>query len=118
MVSVPPSFKAQVNSIICFTFLFHAETIPVIAYIAVISTMLWTAIMTRNRYAMVGSLLFVISDSILSWNMFVAEIRYSNVWIMTTYYAAQFLIATSISAFDSPREQALGSSSLNTSAAP
>ncbi|MGC6583891.1 lysoplasmalogenase [Paenibacillus sp. Dod16] len=96
----------------------QALMIPVIAYIAVISFMLWTAIMTGNRYAMVGSLLFVISDSILSWNMFVADIRYSNVWIMTTYYAAQFLIARSISAFDSPRVQALGSSSLNTSAAP
>lgn len=96
----------------------QALIIPVIAYIAVISFMLWTAIMTGNRYAMVGSLLFVISDSILSWNMFVADIRFSNVWIMTTYYAAQFLIASSISAFDSPQAKALGSSSLNTSAAP
>lgn len=96
----------------------QALMIPVIAYIAVISFMLWTAIMTGNRYAMVGSLLFVISDSILSWNMFVAEFHYSNVWIMTTYYAAQFLIARSISAFDSPRVQALGSSSLITSAVP
>ncbi|OME88842.1 lysoplasmalogenase [Paenibacillus lautus] len=96
----------------------QALIIPVIAYIAVISFMLWTAIMTGNRYAMLGSLLFVISDSILSWNMFVADIRYSDIWIMTTYYAAQFLIARSISAFDSPRLQALGSSSLNTSAAP
>ncbi|MGG4103373.1 lysoplasmalogenase [Paenibacillus lautus] len=96
----------------------QALIIPVIAYIAVISSMLWTAIMTGNRYAMVGSLLFIISDSILSWNMFVADIRYSDIWIMTTYYAAQFLIARSISAFDRPRIQALGSSSLNTSAAP
>lgn len=96
----------------------QALIIPVISYIAVISFMLWTAIMTGNRYAMVGSLLFVISDSILSWNMFVADIRYSDIWIMTTYYAAQFLIARSISAFDSPRLQALESSSLNTSAAP
>ncbi|MGG4345386.1 lysoplasmalogenase [Paenibacillus lautus] len=96
----------------------QALIIPVIAYIAVISFMLWTAIMTGNRYAMLGSLLFVISDSILSWNMFVADIRYSDIWIMTTYYAAQFLIARSISAFDRPRVQALGSSSLKTSAAP
>ena len=96
----------------------QALIIPVIAYIAVISFMLWTAIMTGNRYAMVGSLLFVISDSILSWNMFVADIRFSNIWIMTTYYAAQFLIASSIPAFDSPQAKALGSSSLNTSAAP
>jgi alkenylglycerophosphocholine hydrolase len=96
----------------------QALIIPVIAYIAVISFMLWTAIMTGNRYAMVGSLLFVISDSILSWNMFVANIRYSDIWIMTTYYAAQFLIARSISAFDRPQVQALGSSSLNTSAVP
>lgn len=73
--------------------------IPVLAYITVISFMLWSAIMTGNLWAIAGSILFVISDSILSWNMFVSDISYSDVLIMTTYYSAQFLIARSIAAF-------------------
>jgi alkenylglycerophosphocholine hydrolase len=70
--------------------------IPVIAYMLVISLMALTAILTENLWATAGSILFVISDSILSWNMFVSAIPYSDVLIMTTYYSAQFLIATSL----------------------
>ncbi|MFC7785380.1 lysoplasmalogenase [Rossellomorea sp. GCM10028870] len=73
--------------------------IPVVAYMLVISLMAFTAILTDNLWATAGSLLFVISDSILSWNMFVATIPYSDVLIMTTYYSAQFLIAKSLSFF-------------------
>ncbi|MGG1631063.1 lysoplasmalogenase [Rossellomorea sp. NRS-1567] len=70
--------------------------IPVIAYMLVISLMALTAILTDNLWATAGSILFVISDSILSWNMFVSAIPYSDVLIMTTYYSAQFLIAVSL----------------------
>jgi len=70
--------------------------IPVVAYMLVISLMALTAIMTGNLWATAGSILFVISDSILSWNMFVSAIPYSDVLIMTTYYSAQFLIAGSL----------------------
>jgi alkenylglycerophosphocholine hydrolase len=70
--------------------------IPVVAYMLVISLMALTAILTGNLWATAGSILFVISDSILSWNMFVSAIPYSDVLIMTTYYSAQFLIAGSL----------------------
>jgi alkenylglycerophosphocholine hydrolase len=70
--------------------------IPVIAYILVISLMAWSAIMTGNQWAIGGSILFVISDSILSWNMFVSDVPQSNLLIMFTYYTAQFLIAHSL----------------------
>lgn len=80
--------------------LYNAEkdglVIPVIAYMLVISLMALSAILTGNRLAIAGSILFVISDSILSWNMFVSDIVYSDVLIMTTYYSAQFLIAKSL----------------------
>ncbi|OXM13806.1 lysoplasmalogenase [Paenibacillus herberti] len=69
---------------------------PVMAYIIVISLMAWSAIMTGNKTVIAGGLLFVLSDSILSWNMFVSEIAYSHALIMLTYYSAQFLIATSL----------------------
>ncbi|MCQ6560005.1 lysoplasmalogenase [Paenibacillus mendelii] len=68
---------------------------PVLAYLIVISLMGWSAIMTGNTWAIIGSLLFMVSDSILSWNMFISDVSYSGPLIMTTYYAAQFLIAHS-----------------------
>nr|WP_124221556.1 lysoplasmalogenase [Aquisalibacillus elongatus] len=74
--------------------------IPVMVYIIVITAMAWAAVMARNVYAIIGALLFVISDSILAWNMFVTNVPYSGIWIMTTYYSAQFLIAHSILYFN------------------
>ncbi|WP_075980429.1 lysoplasmalogenase [Bacillus massilinigeriensis] len=71
--------------------------IPVIFYIFVISLMFWSAIMTGNIWAIFGSALFVISDSLLSWNKFISEIAFSGELIMITYYTAQFLIAKSLS---------------------
>jgi alkenylglycerophosphocholine hydrolase len=70
--------------------------IPVIVYVLVISLMAWSAIMTGNKWAIVGSILFVLSDSILSWNMFVSDVPQSSLFIMSTYYSAQFLIAHSL----------------------
>lgn len=67
--------------------------IPVIIYILAIMTMCWLATMTNNIWAIIGSVLFVISDSILAWNKFVSVIDFADVLIMVTYYAAQFFIA-------------------------
>lgn len=70
--------------------------IPVIAYSVAISMMVFTAVMTGNKWAILGSILFIISDSILSWDLFVESIKYGHELIMITYYSAQFLIAKSI----------------------
>ncbi|MGE7762006.1 lysoplasmalogenase [Peribacillus sp. NPDC097895] len=70
--------------------------IPVICYVTVISLMGWAAFMTGNAAAIIGGVLFVISDSILSWNKFIGDVSYSGPLIMLTYYAAQFCIANSI----------------------
>ncbi len=67
--------------------------IPVIIYILAIMTMCWLAIMTGNIWAIIGSVLFVISDSILAWNRFISVIDFADVLVMVTYYAAQFFIA-------------------------
>ncbi|MDV2582417.1 lysoplasmalogenase [Alkalibacillus haloalkaliphilus] len=69
---------------------------PVVAYIIVISVMVLMAFLTRNPFAMIGSLLFYLSDAVLAWNMFVESLKYSTVYIMSTYYSAQLLIAHSI----------------------
>ncbi len=70
--------------------------VPVLFYIGAISIMAWAAFMTGNLYAIIGSLLFVISDTILSWNMFISDVPYSHFLIMATYYSAQYCIASSI----------------------
>ncbi|MFD2638002.1 lysoplasmalogenase [Piscibacillus salipiscarius] len=74
---------------------------PITLYIIVISAMAWTAIMTRNLYAAIGAVLFVISDSILAWNLFVTTIPLSSILVMSTYYSAQFLIVFSLRSYDS-----------------
>lgn len=73
--------------------------LPVLIYILVILFMCWMAFLTRNVWAILGSILFVISDSFLSWNMFVSHVPHSDIFIMTTYYAAQFMIAHSLRFF-------------------
>lgn len=70
--------------------------IPVILYVSVISFMFWAAMMTGNKFAIMGGMLFIISDSVLAWNKFIYSFPYSDEMIMVTYYLAQFLIANSI----------------------
>lgn len=70
--------------------------VPVVAYIIIISLMLLATILTGNRPAQFGALLFVISDSILAWNMFVAAVPFAEALVMLPYYAAQFFIAVSL----------------------
>lgn len=102
--------KHSKNAIIGYTFfsvLFCAGLwsylgsmkIPVIIYAVVISLM---GVMAVNRFGRVntlsfrltfiGSLLFVLSDSILAINRFVYSFPFSGVIIMATYMAAQYLI--------------------------
>ncbi|MGE7186305.1 lysoplasmalogenase [Peribacillus sp. NPDC006672] len=70
--------------------------IPVICYVTVISLMGWAAFMTGNTAAIISGVLFVISDSILSWNKFIDDVTFSGPLIMLTYYTAQFFMAYSI----------------------
>ncbi|GLX69955.1 lysoplasmalogenase [Paenibacillus glycanilyticus] len=70
--------------------------IPVLVYVTAISLMGWAAIMSGNAWAIAGAMLFMASDSILAWNKFISDVANSDILIMTTYYAAQFCIATCI----------------------
>jgi uncharacterized membrane protein YhhN len=65
-------------------------------YLLIILLMGWFSIMSGNIWSMMGSTLFIISDSILAWNKFVSDVSYSGMLIMLTYYTAQFLIANSV----------------------
>lgn len=72
-------------------------TVAILCYIGVILTMALSAIQTKNKIIISGAILFLLSDSILALNMFVADIKYSSILIMTTYYSAQCLFALSVS---------------------
>jgi len=70
--------------------------LPVVFYLVIITLMGFTAFQTRNKFLYFGSILFIISDTVLAWNKFIADLHYSGEIIMLTYYGAQFLIANSL----------------------
>ncbi len=73
--------------------------IPVILYTAAISMMsffAYTRDMTTPGYWTIwtGTLFFIISDTVLAFNLFVGEIILGGVIVMATYVLAQFCIAS------------------------
>ena len=62
---------------------------PVAAYIAVISVMVASAIGTGRFFAIVGALLFGLSDSVLGWTRFIADLPRGRVIVMVTYHLGQ-----------------------------
>jgi len=70
--------------------------IPVRAYLAVIVLMAILGWATGNWLIMLGTAAFVVSDSILGWNRFVAGKRWMEVAIMVTYHLAIVSLALSL----------------------
>jgi uncharacterized membrane protein YhhN len=76
---------------------------PVMAYVGVILIMAWQA---ANRWigarldgsllSMIGAYLFVMSDSALAVERFRGSWRSAPFWVLSTYFAAQWLIALSV----------------------
>ena len=85
---------------------------PVAVYGVVLVAMAWQA---AERWAVLrsgpalgaalGGVLFVLSDSIIAVNRFVAPFRASRLVIMTTYIAAQWFIARSVGESHNPRKR-------------
>lgn len=74
--------------------------VPVIAYVSAIALMgMVAAFRFRRTYprsfwlVLIGSLLFITSDSMLAWDRFRFPLNGGQVWIMITYAIAQFMIA-------------------------
>ncbi len=75
---------------------------PVVIYMLVILLMAWQ---TLNRWmmtseqgsalALAGALLFVVSDSLLALNRFKRRFQGAQIYIMSSYFMAQWLIAIS-----------------------
>ncbi len=62
---------------------------PVSGYLAVVSLMVVTAMGTEIAFAVVGALLFYVSDGVLGWTRFVAGFPRSRVVVMVTYHLGQ-----------------------------
>lgn len=77
--------------------------IPVIVYAATIALMSWLAFSlylkstdAKFLFAFLGSLVFVVSDSLLAYNKFKKPFALAHPLILGTYFLAQWLIALSI----------------------
>lgn len=81
--------------------------VPVIAYVACLASMaaqgagVWLA--TRGtpaealaRRAAIGGALFLASDALLAVNKFALPLPFASLWILATYWAAQWAIASSL----------------------
>lgn len=77
--------------------------IPVLIYSMVLMIFLWQAMGrafyladNNSLYVLAGSILFVASDSVLAYDRFVKSFKYSQAFILSTYWAAQLFLALSI----------------------
>lgn len=67
---------------------------PIVVYAVLVSSMALLASGTGPRGAL-GGAVFVVSDSLLAWHVFVAPLPFGDVGVMATYLAAQWLVVSS-----------------------
>ena len=66
--------------------------IGVTVYACLISTMMLLALMQRSSLFALGAVIFVFSDFILAWNMFVEPVPFRNYLVLVPYFLAQWLL--------------------------
>ncbi|WP_181178966.1 lysoplasmalogenase [Methylibium rhizosphaerae] len=83
--------------------------LPVLAYVVALAAMAaqaacwwWHArgsgLDARARLAALGGALFVLSDALLATDKFQGPLPHASVWVLSTYWLAQWLIASSLAA--------------------
>lgn len=85
-----------------------ALRVPVLAYVACLAAMgaqaaaWWRSNATNNnaRWAAIGGVLFMSSDTLLAINKFATPLPFASLWILVTYWAAQWCIASAMTATD------------------
>lgn len=103
---------AAVNLAGLWPLLPHDLRIPVVVYVVVLSLMATLALarafpargfagatslpVSSARWAAVGAVLFVASDSVLAWDRFGGGLPMASLLVLATYYAAQYAIARSV----------------------
>ncbi|OYD07351.1 lysoplasmalogenase [Paludifilum halophilum] len=70
--------------------------IAVIAYVLVITLMVWLGLLTQSPWITAGALLFFVSDAVLAWNRFVKDGWWGDPAVMITYFSSQYLLAYSV----------------------
>ena len=85
------SLYASILLVILFPYLKEMK-IPVIIYAVVIATMMYNALKTHNRNLIIGALLFLISDTLLSVYLFLQPLMILNLLVMATYILAQLFL--------------------------
>lgn len=67
---------------------------PVLIYITVLTAMALSACFAGKQIGLAGygALSFLVSDSLIAWDKFIAPIEQQALFIMTTYYIAQYLL--------------------------
>ncbi|MEA3336671.1 MAG: lysoplasmalogenase [Chloroflexota bacterium] len=97
-------FGATMFALLYFAGDLGEMTIPVLAYVFVISTMLWRAACRVGapgvsefsaKAGMIGALLFTLSDAVLALNMFLTPIPLATLIIMSMYWSGQLGITLS-----------------------
>lgn len=84
---------ALVIGLISFLFPYLGNMkIPVIAYAVTIATMLYVAVGTGYKWLIYGAFFFVLSDTILAFNLFYQTTLIGQLLVMITYCLAQFLL--------------------------
>lgn len=70
---------------------------PAVAtYIGAIGFMVASALASGNGLAIIGALLFLVSDTLLGWNRFVGAFVHAQLAIMVTYHLGQAALATAL----------------------
>jgi uncharacterized membrane protein YhhN len=73
---------------------------PVVAYVVCLASMaaqatvLWHGGVERGRVLALGGALFVVSDALLATNKFAGPLPLASLWILSSYWAAQWCIAS------------------------
>ena len=85
------SLYASILLVILFPYLKEMK-IPVTIYAVVIAVMMYNALKTHNRNLIIGALLFLISDTLLSVYLFLQPLMILNLLVMATYILAQWFL--------------------------
>lgn len=82
--------------------------LPVLAYLIVIAAMGLLAAQSSLtlRWAVWGAMVFIVSDSFIAINKFVTPLPMASFLIMSTYYAAQLMLVSSLLARSSKQKSA------------
>ena len=86
--------------------------VPVLAYVLCLASMaaqaavLWRLGEARAGVLALGGALFMMSDALLATNRFAAPLPLANLWILATYWAAQWCIASWLPPRQEPPAQA------------